>query len=811
MNGLLVIASLFGSVIGVPLVEDGKAVCEIAVSDRRSEAVAYAADELSRWLGEITGAAVPRRVYCVCRERCNVDAFGDVKTRIYLEMPALKGPFKADALALARTDGFAVRTVVTNGVSEIRILGATDRGILNGVYSFLEENTDIIWPRPEPALSAIFTKTATLVATKTDYREIPKSTERYWGWGWHSPGVAETEFESRNRGNAMKVDAKKYAASVIKAGKGHGFPTYTNPKENFEKHPEWYALVNGKRSSFQVCFLAYDAIPEILKNVTNEIEAVFRTLPRNRRRIDYFNLSNPDSWMVCQCPRCQAPFTCEDGKTVVQPDDPAFRSAQSYTMKNKIARELKRIYRGAVDIGEYAYYYTTEPPPFALETNFRVQYCPYGEDMKKPISDDVANGNWHRLLDAWGKCCRKVNYRSYAGCGQTFPRPIEYTYRSNLVYCLTRKFPVREFYQDADLDINEKPHPEFKIAWDCWGMQLWLMQRLWWDPTVDLEELRERYCRRAYHAAWEPMLRYQNILRDSFYADNYPSMYNSVDSRAYMLQYVKRPGLMPKIYECLKEALAKADHPLSKELIRRQLDLMTKWDAETQRDNYVRMNVPYNPNAKGLEANFDEAAWEKAGSTGDFVMTCVDEGGGENGEDLSQKPRYRSTARLWHDRLNLYVRFDCWAPDMATFPPNERRPDGKEISPRGDIVEFYVCAASVGTYYLMMLDRGHDDPKLDCVYDAKVMDSSWNANWERHTKRYDDKWSAIVKIPFDSVGILAAQSGKVLFQAIRQKYFDTGKTNPKNGKPLRLREMSSWNGGYVHQIQNFGELVLDLN
>jgi hypothetical protein len=112
---------------------------------------------------------------------------------------------------------------------------------------------------------------------------------------------------------------------------------------------------------------------------------------------------------------------------------------------------------------------------------------------------------------------------------------------------------------------------------------------------------------------------------------------------------------------------------------------------------------------------------------------------------------------------------------------------------------------------MMMMDVGNDDdPTKDCVYDGKMFDSSWTSGWERHVKRYSDRWTTIVKVPFESIGITAAQSGKLLFQGIRGKYYDSDVIDKKTGKPQRWREMASWNGGWVHQVPNFGELILDL-
>ena len=785
------------------LVKNGRSASEIVAYERRgwSEARVHAAHELQRWLGEITGAYVPVR-------RADEPAAEGAETRITLEILNQRSPFADDFKAIGDTDGFAVRTTTaSNGVAEIHILARQERGLLNGVYSFLERNTDIIWPRPDPALSAVFSRTKSLSAKEADYLDVPKRRYIGCGWSWHTPGESELDWFSRNYGNVFGSGAR-FGSSYTKAGKGHSFPSYSSPKENFGSHPEWYALTKDGRTSFQLCFLNYDSIPTIVSNILDEVRTRFPGKAGSQVRIDYFNISNPDSWAVCQCEKCLAPFTCENG-TVVQPDDPAFRSAQNFTFKNKVAREVRKAYP-RVDMGDYAYYYTTEPPPFKLESNFRIEYCPYGENMKVPISDDASNEYWHRLLDGWGRSCAKTEYRTYTGCGDNFPRPLEYIIQTNFNYCLSRPLPIRDFFNEGPLDIDEEGHEEFRITWDTCFMLKWLIPRVVWNPECDLEALRADFCRRAYHEAAAPMLALHNLIRDSFFSDSFPCLYNAVDGTAYTKQYIIRPKLDKKLFALFDEALAKARHPVSRELIARQKAWFEKWAARAGDDRFVQMHVPYSAE-KDLETSFDSAVWEKAGKTGDFVVT----GAGTLGEDgerqVGDKARFRSTAAILHDRQNLYIRFDCYAPDMATLKGSDKSSDGKERAPRGDIMEFYLADGATGVYYMMMMDVGHDDDHTkDCVYDGKMFDGSWTSGWTRNVKRYDDRWTTIVKVPFDTIGLAAAQSGKLLFQGIRGKYFDDDKTDPKTGKPRRRREMASWNGGWVHQVQNFGQLILDV-
>ena len=782
------------------LVEKGRPVSEIVpvvdivVHSMRGVNPAQwsAAEELQRWIGEMTDAFVPIR-------RADEPAREGVKSRVILEIIGRNSPYADDFKAISGTDGFAVRhATASNGVEEVRVIAVQGRGILNGVYSLLERNSDIIWPRPEPALSAVFSRTKDFALTVCDYREVP--VRRFITYAWNgSSKVPDLEWYSRNYGNVFRGAPASYGSSYVGAGSGHGFPSYTSPKENFAAHPDWYALVGGERKPTQVCFLAYDAVPTIVSNMVREIQTLFPGKNPRQVRIDYFNLSNPDSWVLCQCEKCTAPFTCEDG-TVVQPEDPAFRSAQNFTLKNKIAREIRKIYPDVV-IGDYAYYYTVEPPPFKLENNIRVQYCPYGENMKVPIYDDEYNALWHRLLDGWGKSCNKAVYRTYTGCGDKFPRPLEYILQTNFLYCLTRPLPLREIYNEGPLDYDGKDNPGHNLTWDTCAMLKWLIPRLAWNPRADLEELRRDFCRRAYREAAEPMLAFNDLLRDSFFSDRLPCFYNAVDGVGYTRHYIIRPKLEGKLFALLDEALAKARHPVSRELIARQKARFEVWVEKAGDGMFVQMNVPYSAE-KDLETSFDSDVWKKAGKTGDFIVASPSGTGGG-------KARFRTTASILHDRVNLFIRFDCYAPDMATLKASVSD-DGKERAPRGDIMEFYLANGSSGVYYMMMMDAGNDDPSKDCVYDAKMWDNDWNSGWTRNVRRYGDRWTTIVKVPFESIGVAAAQGGKLLFQGIRQKFHDTDEIDKKTGAPKRVREFASWNGGWVHQTQTFGELILDL-
>ena len=122
-------------------------------------------------------------------------------------------------------------------------------------------------------------------------------------------------------------------------------------------------------------------------------------------------------------------------------------------------------------------------------------------------------------------------------------------------------------------------------------------------------------------------------------------------------------------------------------------------------------------------------------------------------------------------------------------------------------MEFFVGDSGTGVYHQFAFDVGNI-----AVYDGKVFDSSWTGKWERNILRQKDRWIAVVKIPFSEIGVDPFKNHKLLFLPVRGKYYDTERLDKKTGKmvPARVREMSSWGGGTVHEASSFGELVLDI-
>ncbi len=757
------------------LVADGVPKCEIVIPAKYIYAEFIMAQELQNWMGEITGTHIP-----VVKGSVPPAA----PHRIFIGTSFAKEKYSGVLRKLRNTDAFAVRY---DG-SDIYLFGSIPRGTFNAVYAFLEQNSDIIWPRPEPGVDAVFGKNKTFTADGVELTEIPKTRYRGLQWTCHSPDTDSMFWDLRTRQN--RNGDKLFGGMFANAGFGHGVSRFVD----FEKNPEYFPMKDGKRTKTgQLCFLAYGMIPEFVQNLEKHLAERFPGVHPRSLKVEALNVSIGDGWGVCTCPACIAPFTTEDGK-VIQPDDPAFRSAQYYTFINKVARELKKKYPRVV-LGVYAYVFTSQPPPFQLEKNIRVQFCPFVRDEKSQIYDDTKNRNWHQYLDEWSKSVSLLWIRDYFGYANVFPRPLEYTVQRDFCnYYLKNK--VLEFSTEWPVDRHSTRFPTCKQIWDSSAMTAWLITRLWWNPEVDLEQLRDYYLKRTYREAAPAMRKYHDTIRDAYYASPLQTCYS--DHHLPMVkEYIVKPGNTENCRAALDEALAKVVHPVSKELIARQKKMFEEWIEQVKNDKTPRLTVPYS--GEKDPGSFDSKAWENAASTGKFVVCDT----GHVGETA----KFRSEAKLIHDRTNLYIWFDCYADDMDTLKGNVSPQDGMERGPRGDIMEFFLGDSASGTYYQYMFDCGNPgQPELDIVLDANGYNAAWNGIWTRNIRRDKEKWSAIVTIPLENIGVNVTQNNKLLFQPIRGKYYQSADAK---GKPKRVREMASWTGGWVHQMASFGELTLE--
>lgn len=404
--------------------------------------------------------------------------------------------------------------VVRDHGRRIWVVGSASRiGTLYGVYGLL----DLMGVRffDPGSRGIVLPARSTKLPERLSVSSRPAFATRGF-WAWEARGNPDFfRWMARNRMNywtAVEHDLpllRKLGIRLV-AG-GHMIQKVAlDPEEYFRTHPEWFGLVQGKRSpdiGFETgdnfCTSNSDAKAELAHNVVKEL------VSGRWREADQLALWMLDDGHWCECDRCDAIGSPTDrlldlSKVVLDSLDTAHRSGRL---------------RDAVKVSSLAFL-ETEPPPtrplpsgfdldrFAM-TFYPIDRC-YAHALGDPACTEI-NRDIAARLTAWtdGKP------RPYPGAMEVGEYYNLDTFKS-LPVVLTRiiasdvpwyhRHGVRDFHFMHVL--TEK--------WGPWALDHWLLSRLLWEPDAPAEPLVHDYFARRYPRTHERMERVHRNLEIAF-------------------------------------------------------------------------------------------------------------------------------------------------------------------------------------------------------------------------------------------------------------------------------------------------------
>lgn len=734
----------------LPISRDGRALAAIVTPSSPHPAEDFAALELQHWLGEITGAKLP------ILPAAEAAAFD---TLLVLGASAAT-TFQADLDYLAGTDGCAIR----RQGNAIHLFGALPKGTLNAVYTFLEHNTDIIWPR---ARYVVFSVQPTLDAKQLDLLDRPLSTCR--GWGFTIAGTKEPDFlwQVRNRNNfgGQNHGPNHEKFGLFQEVGGHNFSSMVPAAKYWETHPEFFPVINGLRAPKAGCLcLTAPGLQEVF--IANVLERVSQ-YPQLTR----FVLGIDDTWQTCECAACNAPITLPDGTTIAV-DDPAYLSTRWYQFIAPAVTAVQE--RFGIQVKVYAYFYAALPPRLQLPENLCALICPVPKNEKKSFFDQSGQGvfgkDWSALILDFQKVARHIMIREYYGCTGTAPRAQEYVAAEDLRFCL--KNGITEFTSEVPVDrIDQRFDPMPSVYWDASAITFWTINRLWWNPSQDVDTLRQHFFTRTYRGAAPAMESFHNLLRDQWLQNTTVSSYMD-NNLKFSQTHILEAGLEERCRELLVAAEAQADHPVSLELVK------------AARANFGRgLNLDSRMQSRfAAEADdFSHPAWNDCRSHDDFQRL---------GHPSESYPELLSVKSL-NDQNNLYLRF------TATRQPDQDRPALQETQdqwPQDAFISVHLTSEDKKIYRTFAFDEAGN------TVDAERLNRSWNSNFTVKTQSTDASWEVIVTIPLETIDFTF---GKDVLNRIYGNFHYRSR-HPK--RPM-LSDFS-WQGRRVGVTRFFGEISL---
>lgn len=383
--------------------------------------------------------------------------------------------------------GYVIRVVGPH----IVIVGTRNAGTLYGVYDFLEKVLGVRWYAPGV--------TKTPKATNIELQEIdtkirPAFLYRQTTYTW--PG-GDGEFRNFQRENSGTGDAENpLGQQYAFVGRCHTYYNFISPDEYFEKHPEYFSQIGGKRirNETQLCLTN----PEVLDIVTQKMLKQMKQLPQYRQ----FNFSQMDHYNYCQCPRCRA-INKKYGTA----------GGTQYWFINQLAERTSKVYPDKL-IGTLAYMYTEEPPQgLKMHPNVAVWLCHmFPSCDSHSVATCERNADYKRRAQAWSKICSHVYIWHYITDFAHYYNPFPNFRAVAEDMKFYRTIGVEGIFLQGMGDSGGGG--EFSL------LRPYVMMKLAYNPDQNLESLVDDFLEGYYGPAGKPIGEYFRLIHDKVQNEN---------------------------------------------------------------------------------------------------------------------------------------------------------------------------------------------------------------------------------------------------------------------------------------------------
>lgn len=452
-------------------------------------AEAYAAEELARYLGivcgPVTGPSVP--IWVGRTERGQ---------RLLQDSPP------------ATADGFVIE-VAPDGVV---ICGKEPRGTVFAVYRFLERFCGCFWLAPGvddvPERNEVAVPVGCWVMEPSfDLRlfNARSDAQRDWGLKLGMNGYY-TQASLGQHGGCYYLPDQVPGC--------HAYHQLIPTDRYFESHPEWFPLLNGKRSPTklhggQLCVTADGLAEEFARNVC----AIFAADPACR----ILSISPNDGRSWCECERCLAldQKLC-GGRTTRQglAEEKPFRGDRVFWFANEVARRVGQEYPDRLLL-VLAYINYAEPPdtirPLPNVVPYLCHYAPadYSRAIHDPASE--ANAQFDDILRRWAAQSPHLLFYSYVSKSMWWrlPRPVLHNFSADIRYL--HSLGIRRYYCQSTLS-----------DWSLDGPLYYVLAKQMWDIESDPDDLASEWTARMFGPAAPAVTAFYQAVERSVQATGKP-------------------------------------------------------------------------------------------------------------------------------------------------------------------------------------------------------------------------------------------------------------------------------------------------
>ena len=539
----------------------------ITVSDDATASERYAAEEFQNWFNQSAGLTL-RLV--TAQDNANADS----------------GQIAIGALTTLGDED--IQITVESG--RVQIQGGLPRGVLYAVYQFLEELVGIRF------LTADHTHIPDASALQIPCGSYTYSPPFSFRWSYYRENSDVPAFAAKRKVNTV-TDAENLGGKTQQQLINHSFHALVPYSTYGESHPEYYALVDGKRDTNthgggpQLCVTNPDVIEVAAASAIQQL--------MDRPEATNISVSQADTAAYCRCEVCETLNEAEGTPMGSQ-----------LTFVNAVAERIEKVHPH-VKVGTLAYWYTRKPPKtLTPRHNVQIQLCSIECCTLHAIDNPDCEQNQAFCQDTneWGKICDDIwiwnyntNFRAY-----DLPFPNLRSIAPNVRYFLNNN--AKGVFMQANGN---------GLTGEFSDLRNYLISHLIWNPHLDAETLLNEFVNLHYETAAPVILEYITFLHDNVEAKGlHPRCFPTPEDVGLDAESSQT------IFDYFQRALALADKPEIQARVEKasiaayKAMLVAGGDTEPQKrrvvliDEYIalceRYNMSHAAETQAAEAYFEE-------------------------------------------------------------------------------------------------------------------------------------------------------------------------------------------------------------
>lgn len=488
------------------LQKDNKTDYVLLVSPTASSTVKQAAADLASYFKKSTGTEMPVRIGDTAPAGPFI-SLGDTKAARAAGFDPSAMPYDGFRMSVKGGNLFILGNDTPDG--KVNAHGGVSNGTSNGIYTFCERFLNIRWFMPTDLGEDIPKNTSVEVPSNLDVTEVPQFAYR------RLPYIGGERRVVQNWERRMRV------GEALKLHYGHQWDR-TIPASLYDKHPDWFAEIGGKRLPPAGRYKLETTNPELVQAYADEILKAFRADPG----LKMYALSPTDGAFWSESAESKKYYDVDpDGKLSVTPLVLKFYN----DVAKIVGKEFPNHRLGGYIYADYVYPPSKGIPPMEpnvalmLASSISYGYKLYRPGMQKRFED---------TFDAWAKGAGNNDIYYYdlptyfkQSAGTLMPPSPDIL---NTIYSrLSKHKNFKGIY------IYGNP------TWSGAGVGNYLMAKLNWDPSLDAKALEKEYYQRMYRDSAPQIEKIYGLVEAGF-----KEYYGANPDGGYDLT----PGFLKKIY-----------------------------------------------------------------------------------------------------------------------------------------------------------------------------------------------------------------------------------------------------------------------